>query len=93
MWFAVFGTLIQYVDGTQCASKLGPEWAAVICKDTCKLWKALEAFAFLSGAAWVASAIFLALEKDDPVPRKESQPISETSNQGGMAGANNGVAV
>lgn len=55
-WFAVFGLLVNYINGTNCDSSVF-NWAGLTQGGVCNRWKASEAFSFLSAIFWLASAV------------------------------------
>ncbi|KIW99855.1 uncharacterized protein Z518_10783 [Rhinocladiella mackenziei CBS 650.93] len=55
-WFASFGVLVDYIDGTDCDEDTF-DWSGITEGGFCGRWKAAEAFSFLSAIVWILSAM------------------------------------
>lgn len=54
-WFAAFGILVQHIHSIGCGSAF--HWAGLANGSYCSTWKATEAFSFIAGCFWLASAL------------------------------------
>ena len=54
-WFAAFGLLVDQLSGQNCGRTFN--WSGITRGGFCNRWKAAQAFSFLSGIYWLASAI------------------------------------
>lgn len=58
-WFASFGLLVNWLHASGCGSAFS--WGGITIGGTCHQWQAAEAFSFLAGIFWAASAIIVSL--------------------------------
>lgn len=54
-WFAAFGLLVRWFNGTGCGSIWN--WSGIQHGGYCNQWKAAQAFSFLSAIFWLASML------------------------------------
>jgi len=54
-WFAAFGVLVNFLHSSGCGSAFS--WGGITHGGSCNQWQAAEAFSFISGCLWAASAL------------------------------------
>jgi hypothetical protein len=63
-WFAAFGVLVNYLHSSGCGSAFS--WGGITHGGSCNQWQAAEAFSFISGCLWAASAIVVRIPTTNP---------------------------